>query len=75
MKFTVGVLPFAEIGKGTRHDGVNGGEGGILAVGMQAAQTTVLLDGADNSSRNSGGAGLNRSILGILRPLVARIRV
>lgn len=55
-KFTVGVLPSREMGKGTRHDGVMGGEGGILAVGMHAAQTNVLLDGADNSSRNSGGA-------------------
>ncbi len=55
-KFSVGVLPSREMGKGTRHDGVRGGEGGILAVGMNAAQTNVLLDGADNSSRNSGGA-------------------
>lgn len=55
-KFSVGVLPSREMGKGTRHDGVRGGEGGILAVGMHAAQTNVLLDGADNSSRNSGGA-------------------
>ena len=55
-KFSVGVLPSREMGKGTRHDGVRGGEGGILAVGMHAGQTNVLLDGADNSSRNSGGA-------------------
>ncbi len=55
-KFSVGVLPSRELGKGTRQDGENGGEGGILAVGMHAAQTNVLLDGADNSSRNSGGA-------------------
>ena len=55
-KFSVGVLPSREMGKGTRHDGVRGGEGGILAVGMHAAQTNILLDGADNSSRNSGGA-------------------
>jgi len=55
-KFSVGVLPSQEQGKGTRQDGVRGGEGGILAVGMHAAQTNVLLDGADNSSRNSGGA-------------------
>ena len=55
-KFSVGVLPSREMGKGTRQDGVRGGEGGILAVGMHAAQTNVLLDGADNSSRNSGGA-------------------
>ena len=55
-KFSVGVLPSRELGKGTRQDGENGGEGGILAVGMNAAQTNVLLDGADNSSRNSGGA-------------------
>ena len=55
-KFAVGVLPSREQGKGTRHDGVRGGEGGLLAVGMHAAQTNILLDGADNSSRNSGGA-------------------
>lgn len=55
-KFAVGVLPSRELGKGTRHDGESGGEGGILAMGMHAAQTNVLLDGADNSSRNSGGA-------------------
>lgn len=55
-KFAVGVLPSRELGKGTRHDGESGGEGGILAVGMHAAQTNVLVDGADNSSRNSGGA-------------------
>lgn len=55
-KFAVGVLPSRELGKGTRQDGAEGGEGGILAVGMHAAQTNVLLDGADNSSRNSGGA-------------------
>jgi len=55
-KFSVGVLPSRELGKGTRQDGERGGEGGILAVGMHAAQTNVLLDGADNSSRNSGGA-------------------
>jgi len=54
-KFAVGVLPSRELGKGTRHDGESGGEGGILAVGMHAAQTNVLIDGADNSSRNSGG--------------------
>ncbi len=54
--FAVGVLPSRELGKGTRHDGDAGGEGGILAVGMHAAQTNVLVDGADNSSRNSGGA-------------------
>jgi len=55
-KFSVGVLPSRSIGKGTRQDGERGGEGGITAVGMHAAQTNVLLDGADNSSRNSGGA-------------------
>ncbi len=55
-KFSVGVLPSRSVGKGTRQDGERGGEGGILAVGMHAAQTNVLLDGADNSSRNSGGA-------------------
>ncbi len=54
-RFAVGVLPSRELGKGTRQDGERGGEGGILAMGMNAAQTNVLLDGADNSSRNSGG--------------------
>ena len=39
-KFTVGVLPSREMGKGTRHDGVMGGEGGILAMGMHAARPT-----------------------------------
>jgi hypothetical protein len=55
-KFSVGVLPSRSLGKGTRQDGERGGEGGVLAVGMHAAQTNVLVDGADNSSRNSGGA-------------------
>ncbi|MBI1356178.1 MAG: hypothetical protein GC160_17695 [Acidobacteria bacterium] len=55
-KFSVGVLPARDLGKGTRQDGESGGEGGLLAMGMHAAQTNVLLDGADNSSRNSGGA-------------------
>ena len=55
-KFATGVLPSRELGKGTRHDGEAGGEGGVLAVGTHAAQTNVLIDGADNSSRNSGGA-------------------
>ena len=54
-KFSVGVLPSRSLGKGTRQDGERGGEGGVLAVGMHAAQTNVLVDGADNSSRNSGG--------------------
>jgi carboxypeptidase family protein/TonB-dependent receptor-like protein len=55
-RFSVGVLPSRELGKGTRHGGQSGGEGGMLAMGMRAAQTNVLLDGSDNSSRNSGGA-------------------
>lgn len=55
-RFSVGVLPSRELGKGTRQDGERGGEGGAMAVGMHAAQTNVLVDGADNSSRNSGGA-------------------
>ena len=54
-RYAIGVLPSRQLGKGTRQDGERGGEGGILAVGMAAAQTNVLLDGADNSSRNSGG--------------------
>jgi len=52
----VGVLPSRQFGKGTRQDGEQGGEGGFLAVGMHAAQNSILLDGSDNSSRNSGGA-------------------
>jgi hypothetical protein len=55
-RFTAGVLPSRQLGKGTRQDGEQGGEGGFLAVGMHAAQNNILLDGADNSSRNSGGA-------------------
>ena len=55
-KFSVGVLPSRELGKGTRHSGQTGTEGGILGMGMHAAQTNILVDGADNSSRNSGGA-------------------
>jgi hypothetical protein len=55
-RFTVGVLPSRQFGKGTRQDGEQGGEGGFLAVGMHAAQNNILLDGSDNSSRNSGGA-------------------
>jgi len=55
-RFSVGVLPSRSLGKGTRQDGERGGEGGTMAVGMAAAQTNVLVDGADNSSRNSGGA-------------------
>ncbi|MBI1896368.1 MAG: TonB-dependent receptor [Acidobacteria bacterium] len=55
-RFAVGVLPSRQFGKGTRQDGEQGGEGGFLAVGMHAAQNNILLDGSDNSSRNSGGA-------------------
>jgi len=55
-RFTAGVLPSRQFGKGTRQDGEQGGEGGFLAVGMHAAQNNILLDGSDNSSRNSGGA-------------------
>ncbi|MEZ5352530.1 MAG: carboxypeptidase-like regulatory domain-containing protein [Bryobacteraceae bacterium] len=55
-RFTVGVLPSRQFGKGTRQDGESGGEGGFLAVGMHAAQNNILLDGSDNTSRNSGGA-------------------
>jgi hypothetical protein len=54
-QFSVGVLPSRELGKGTRHDGEQGGEGGFRAMGMHAAQNNILLDGNDNSSRNSGG--------------------
>jgi hypothetical protein len=54
-QFSVGVLPSRDQGKGTRQDGEQGGEGGFLAAGMHAAQNNILLDGMDNSSRNSGG--------------------
>ena len=54
-QFTVGVLPSRALGKGTRHDGERGGEGGFRAMGMNVAQNNILLDGNDNSSRNSGG--------------------
>src|SRR5687768_7828431 len=53
--FAAGVVPSRDQGKGTRHDGEQGGEGGFLAAGMHAAQNNILLDGSDNSSRNSGG--------------------
>jgi hypothetical protein len=36
-RFTAGVLPSRQFGKGTRQDGEQGGEGGFLAVGMHAA--------------------------------------
>ena len=55
-RFSIGVLPSRELGKGTRQDGERGGEGGFRAAGMNAAQNNILVDGADNSSRNSGGA-------------------
>ena len=54
-QFTVGVTPSRALGKGTRHDGERGGEGGFRAMGMNVAQNNILLDGNDNSSRNSGG--------------------
>jgi hypothetical protein len=53
--FAAGVLPSRDQGKGTRQDGEQGGEGGFRAAGMHAAQNNILLDGSDNSSRNSGG--------------------
>ncbi|MEZ5361328.1 MAG: hypothetical protein R2748_03035 [Bryobacterales bacterium] len=55
-QFTVGVLPSRTLGKGTRQDGERGGEGGFRAMGLNVAQNNILLDGNDNSSRNSGGA-------------------
>ncbi len=55
-QFTVGVLPSRALGKGTRQDGERGGEGGFRAMGLNVAQNNILLDGNDNSSRNSGGA-------------------
>jgi len=54
-QFAVGVLPSRDQGKGTRQDGEQGGEGGFRAAGMHAAQNNIILDGNDNSSRNSGG--------------------
>jgi hypothetical protein len=54
-QFTVGVLPSRALGKGTRQDGERGGEGGFRAMGVNVAQNNILLDGIDNSSRNSGG--------------------
>ena len=50
-QFTVGVLPGGNIGVGSRARD----EGAFAAVGLQIAQNNVLLDGADNSSRTSGG--------------------
>jgi hypothetical protein len=55
-QFTTGVLPSRTMGKGTRQDGERGGEGGFRAMGINVAQNNILLDGMDNSSRNSGGA-------------------
>lgn len=55
-QFTTGVLPSRTLGKGTRQDGERGGEGGFRAMGINVAQNNILLDGMDNSSRNSGGA-------------------
>ena len=55
-QFTTGVLPSRALGKGTRQDGERGGEGGFRAMGINVAQNNILLDGMDNSSRNSGGA-------------------
>ena len=50
-QFTAGVLPARQLGRGSR----SGQEGNVIAMGMAAAQNTVLLDGNDNSSRTSGG--------------------
>lgn len=50
-QFTVGVLPARQLGRGAR----SGQEGNVVAMGMAAAQNSVLLDGNDNSSRTSGG--------------------
>ena len=51
-RFAVGVLPAGTYGGGQRQ----AGEGQFIAAGMHGYQNTVLLDGADNSSRYSGGA-------------------
>ena len=51
-RFTVGVQPGATYGGGQRQ----AAEGQFIAAGMHGYQNTVLLDGADNSSRYSGGA-------------------
>jgi hypothetical protein len=50
-RFTVGVLPARQGGKGSRQ----GIDGGFQAVGLNPMQNNVLLDGADNSSRGAGG--------------------
>jgi hypothetical protein len=51
-RFTVGVLPAGTYGGGQRQ----AAEGQFIAAGMHGYQNSVLLDGADNSSRYSGGA-------------------
>ncbi|MDA2928967.1 TonB-dependent receptor [Acidobacteria bacterium AH-259-O06] len=50
-QLTAGVLPARQLGRGHRA----GEEGSFLAMGVHVAQNNVLLDGADNSSRTSGG--------------------
>lgn len=51
-RFSAGVLPAGTYGGGQNQ----AGEGQFIAAGMHGYQNTVLLDGADNSSRYSGGA-------------------
>jgi hypothetical protein len=54
-QFSAGVLPARSQGRGARTAGEDGTEGGFIALGQRAYQTSVLLDGVDNSSRASGG--------------------
>ena len=59
-QFTVGVLPSTQFSAGAtgsagNKGNRNGAEGGFIAVGQHSFQNNVLLDGADNSSRASGG--------------------
>jgi hypothetical protein len=50
-QFSAGVAPGRQMGRGAR----SGEDGNFIAMGLAAAQNTVLLDGNDNSSRTSGG--------------------
>ena len=54
-KFSAGVQPARQLGRGARTSGEDGMEGGFIGLGQRGYQTSVLLDGVDNSSRASGG--------------------
>src|SRR5262249_11472175 len=54
-KFAPGVLPAGQLGRGARTTGEDNTEAGFIGLGQRAFQTSVLLDGVDNSSRASGG--------------------